>query len=288
MKKLILVLLLIACADLCKAQYSIDVFKIPAKSKNIFISSKDASLDIVGYDGDDLVIQAFSEAPVPKAPSAASGLTLISSGTVTDGSFKPEIKQETDKVLSINIPRSGFKNIRVLVPKNAYLNVIFASPVKPQTTSSTDRPQTKISLSKLRGELDIIGSASIILLNDVTGPITIDAKDNGLSTASAQKVIITNFNPAKTNPAQNGKPKPLINIIARYADVDISLPRDIKANIRGDITYGDLYSDLFLAATDEGSAKGQYTGILNGGGNIISIYAGYGNVYIRQQKPLLK
>lgn len=288
MKKLTLLLLLLAYTGLCKAQYTLDIIKIPAKNKSIFIASKDASLDIVGYDGDDIVIQPLGPMPVTKTSAAAAGLKLVSSATDGAGSFKPEITRNTEKLIAINLPESIFKDIRILVPKNTYLNVTFSTDLKAQRIPTTGGTQSKISLSKLNGELDVIGAATIISLTDVTGPITIDARNNGSPMAGAQKVIISYLNTAKFKPADNGKPKPLINIISRYADVDIALPRDIKATIKSDITYGDLYSDLELAATNEGATKSQYTGTINGGGNIISIYAGYGNVYIRQQKPLLK
>jgi len=286
MKKLTLLLLLFAYASLCKAQYTLDIINIPAKNKNIFIASKGASLDIIGYDGDDIIVKPLAPAPATKAPAVASGLKLISSATDAAGSFKPEITQKTDKIIAINLPESSFKDIQILVPKNAYLNVTFFTALKVQSALTTGSTRSKISLSKLNGELNLIGSATLISLNDVKGPITIDARDNGSAMAGAQKVIISYLNTAKFKPVETDKPKPLINIIARYADVDISLPASLKASIKGDITYGDLYSDLALtpATPDAAAAKNLYTSNLNGGGDIISIYAGYGNVYIRKQQ----
>jgi len=277
-RKVFLTALLIYMTGLLFAQ-TVNKVTFAAKGKQVILETKGASMDIEGYDGDNLVIESYKQADKLASGDIAKGMTLISDIKAENSNINPTVIKDDVTILSILIPEGGYKYLKIKVPNKTYLKVKFFDL----------SPNSKISLKNLSGELEIGGTASIIEINNISGPLTLSGGGDKDGEGASERITLTHllFNQS----AANDVTKPLLNIISRYANVDISLPEDLKATIQVDVpSGGELFSDLNLIPPKPVTReyvpplKNKFIGELNGGGRTITINAGYGNVFIRKQQ----
>ncbi|MEO8887272.1 MAG: hypothetical protein ABI367_14495 [Mucilaginibacter sp.] len=221
---------------------------------------------IEGYDGDELTIHTYDAASSKSEPEEARGLANISS--IAKYSYERKVMydppaQPADPKQVFIWLRENDKVLLIKVPRNIHLKL---------KAGFMQSEISKISLKDLTGELEINGAALVTEVNNVTGPITFSS-----NTIVSSKIIITNIK----WPNANANPKPLINISAHTADVDISVPENAKATIDVNTSNGDIYSNLNLVNKRRSS---NFSGDLNGGGPSIVVNTNYGNVFLRKQK----
>lgn len=280
MQKFISIVFLMAYTGVAFAQKVSNTITFPAKGKQIIIDSKEASMDIEGYEGDDLIIEpyaTFTSAPVFEA---TNGLKLISEVIPESNIINPKIIKQDASVISILLSKGDCRYLKIKVPHKA--------PIKVEFTNIL--PNGKISLKNLSGDLELSGSVKVIEVDNISGPLTISAGGDGFSGGATEKIVVSHLQLSE-NLASISNPVPLLNIISNIANVDISLPENLKATIQVNVPYGgELFSDLNLIPpkpkTDAYTppVKNKFIGELNGGGKMITINAGYGNVFIRKQQ----
>lgn len=276
----VITLFLIVAIEAAFAQKSPNRFSFPVMGRQLVIDATGASMDIEGYDGNELIIESSDIAATSSLPEIAKGLKLISDLKPENNTIKPTIVKEDANLLSIQLPESGIKHLRIKVPIKTYLKVQFFNLL----------PDGKISLKNLSGELEISGTAPIIEVSHISGPITLSGGGDKNGEGISERITISHLR-FPPNSVLNDKATPLMNIIGRYANIDISLPEDLKTTIQVDVPYGgELFSDLNLIppkpkpGTYTPPIKNKFIGELNGGGKMITINAGYGNVFIRKQQ----
>lgn len=275
-----LIMFLISNSGIVFAQKASNSFTFPAKGKQIIIDSKEASMDIEGYDGNDLVIEPYIPSTSASVTEINKGLNLISEIIPESNTINPTILKQDASLISILLPKGECRHLKIKVPRNAHLKVQFFDV----------SPNGKISLKNLSDELEIGGSTKVIEVDHISGPLTISAGGDGFNAGATEKIIISNLQFSESSLLSNS-PVPLLNIIGALANVDISIPENLKATIQVDVPYGgELFSDLNLIPPKPKPGaytppiKNKFIGELNGGGKMIVINAGYGNVFIRKQQ----
>lgn len=233
-------------------------------------------LMIVGYEGTDLKIgrQGGND---DADDDRAKGLRKISAGGKTDNTgFGLNSQQRGDEVVISQVGR-GDGTILVQVPNNAVVRV-------EQSTYKGGG----LEVSNFKGELDVSMHYHKVELRNVYGPMSINTIYGGIEATFS-----------------DGPPTKAVRLHSTYQDVDVTLPQNTKANLRLSTSYGDMYTDFDLEVkANMGSAaksvdqkhkghdhdncgdcpgdNGGLTGIINGGGALISLTASYRNIYLRK------
>lgn len=243
--------------------------KIFVAAKQVTLDIREASVDIIGYDGNDLIIEPNNAITTSATDSK---LKLLSEVNPENNVISPYIMKNDMTLLSILLPPGQCKHYKIKLPKNINLTLSFF-------TLAADG---KVSISGLSGQLELSGTIPVIEISDISGPLTLSAGQDKNGEGASEKIVLSHI-PIAKNPAM----EPFFNIISGYANVDISLPQEMKATFQIDMQHdGEIYSDLDIKAIKSSGApiKNRYNGELNGGGKMITINAGYGNVFIRKQK----
>ncbi len=251
MKKSYLLIIFIYCFNNVSAQNNL---KIPVRNmeKHIAVVVWDASLDIEGYDGDELIIERTTFETKNEFSDKVAGLKNIplNDGLKEDSIITYKIREDNKILFQINIT-SRFKNLHIKVPNNLKLFSI---------TSNSLFPDTKIMLKNLKGNFEIAGLKCLIQVSKVTGPFSI-SNETG-------KIILSDIFWDLSNKSS------LYQVSSLHSDIDFFLPADLKSDLTLFTDHGEVFSDIKLS---EGLK-------LNGGGLKLSITSRNGNIYLRKQK----
>jgi len=158
------------------------------------------------------------------------------------------------------------------------IQVPFASSLELSSINDGD-----ILVENTSGEIEVKNTNGAITLRNISGNVVANTI-NGDLTAVLTKVTA-------------GKPMSFSNM---NGDVDVTLPADIKANVKMKTQQGDVYSDFDIVIkqapqkVEESatSSKGKYHisfdkaiyGMINGGGAEFSFSSFNGDIYIRKKK----
>ena len=269
MKKIILLAIICFCCESVFPQKSTtNTLKIQViKTKHIALSINGASVDVEGYDGDDLIIEAITN-KIPKVvPDYVKGLNYIrfNNRPQEDNSLGYKLLRDDSLLYQINIS-AKCKYVHVKVPNNLYLFSIDAND------GSTD---SYLSVKDLKGPFQADGSTRTTYISNVSGPFKVSGRQGN--------VVLSNilWRSDITWPFKSASYPTSYLISSTTGDVDLSLPEDLKASIS--FSGGEIYSDLNLTATSKSTFN------LNGGGIKITAYGGgytyqYATFYIRKQK----
>ena len=141
-----------------------------------------------------------------------------------------------------------------------------------------------------------------ILVENVSGEIEVNSNNGSvaLRNVSGNAVVHTMSGDIEAVLTKVAADKPL-SFSNMNGDLDITLPADIKANVKMKSQMGNIYSDFDIVlkptpqkveAADLKGEKGQYrisfdkgiTGTINGGGQEISLTTFNGDIFIRKKK----
>ena len=159
------------------------------------------------------------------------------------------------------------------------IQVPYASSLELSSTAGG-----KIVVENVSGEIEINAANGSVALRNVSGNAVVHTM-NGDIEAALTKVAAD-------------KPLSFSNM---NGDLDITLPADIKANVKMKSQMGNIYSDFDIVlkppaqkveASDLKGEKGQYrisfdkgiTGTINGGGQEITLTTFNGDIFIRKHK----
>jgi len=287
MKQSLLIITFIIIFKTTFAQQASPIVKVSFKGKKdpfaeLRISGfsswiKQPSIYIEGYDGDNLTIEPYNIIPSKTIQADTIGLRNVTSSIKVlypaPSEDAPEVKELPDRV-QISIPTAripganAYKALLIKVPRNIHLKLLAGFILSDAGI---------ISLKDLTGELEISGYASLIEINNISGPLSLSS-----SITTSSKIKISHIKWIKP-PVD--KEKTLLYISSQSSDIDISLPGDLKATFNISSTNGEIYSDLNLVRRHPASnVLNNFSGDLNGGGIPITIITNYGNVFLRKEK----
>ncbi|OGD28699.1 MAG: hypothetical protein A2V57_08100 [Candidatus Aminicenantes bacterium RBG_19FT_COMBO_65_30] len=146
--------------------------------------------------------------------------------------------------------------------------------------------------STMDGAVVVEGVSGEIDINNINGPVT-------LKNVSGNTLVHTVNGDIEVVLARVAADKPL-SFSTMHGDIDVTLPADVKANLKMKSEQGEIYSDFDINMTRqtprseaaEKTEQGKYRisfdkslyGIVNGGGQEIGFNTYSGNIYIRKKK----
>jgi hypothetical protein len=275
----------------------------PAKPARVSINTLFGAINVVGYDGKDVIITAkprekslkvnrglrFVPPDAPAAPLLAlrdyQRLTVVESDKEKD----KEKKDKAAGMKQIPLESSGLTaeeednnvTIRLESFRRAYdldIKVPVGSSLK-LNGSNLD----SITVENVAGEIEASTAVGDVKLVNVTGPLTVNATNGDI------EVTLTKVAPDKP-----------MSFVSFVGDIDLTLPADAKASFRIKSTMGELYSDFDIVMKSlpvepqkaTGKEAGRFRvslersvlGTINGGGPEFKIQNNNGSIYIRKKK----
>jgi DUF4097 and DUF4098 domain-containing protein YvlB len=241
-------------------------FSDPSKPGLIKVHLLEGSVKIKGYEGKEVIVNSATRRRANRRSDAnAQGLRRIdnNSGGLT--------VEEENNVVTISTGFGGGGNVEIQVPSKTNIN---ASTVNGGS----------VDIEGIEGEIEANNTNGRVTLTDVSGSVVAHSV-NGSVTANLKRATAQK---AMAFTSLNGK-------------VDVTLPPDIKANIKMRTDNGEIYTDFDIqlkpatgntTVEDSRSRGGRYrievdksmTGTINGGGPDFEFRTFNGNVYIRKSK----
>lgn len=248
---------------------------VPARNSSrpriVNVNSMGGGITVKAYEGKEVIVEA-------KNGSERSRRRERDEKATPDGLKKLDLPgrsglevEEEDNTISIRVRPTGNADLLISVPVNTSLNL--------RCTNCG-----AIEVDGVNGELDANNLNGKIHLTNVSGSVIAHSL-NGSVTVSMNRV-------------DPGKP---LSFSTLNGSLDVTLPADLKANLKLRADNGDIYSD-FDIKFDAGSSKpltensngkdGRYRvkfdktiyGTLNGGGQEVSFITSNGRVSIRKKK----
>ena len=146
--------------------------------------------------------------------------------------------------------------------------------------------------SSMDGAVVIEGVSGEIDINNINGPVT-------LTNVSGNTLVHTVNGDITVVLTRVAADKPL-SFSTMNGDIDVTLPADVKANLKMKSEQGEIYSDFDINMTrqparseaSEKTDQGKYRitfdkslyGLVNGGGQEIAFNTFSGDIYIRKKK----
>jgi hypothetical protein len=241
-----------------------NVLKIAVdKSRHLAIMTSDASVDIEGYDGNELIIEAVTNKFPRTTPEEATGLTFIklNNRPAEDNTIGYRLLADNALLVQIGLV-TKCKYLHIKVPNHIYLFSIDAL---------NGRPDGYLTVKNIEGPFQVDGFVNKTYISNVAGPFKIAGKSG---TTILSDIL---WNPDSVWPFTDHIPAAPY-MITPAGDIDISLPEDLKASISFMSANGRVYSDLNLIQGPKPTL------ILNGGGAKILTDSHNGNTYLKAQK----
>jgi hypothetical protein len=244
----------------------------PSRPAQIRAHLMSGGLTITGYDGKDVIIDTHGgrvrhsrhSEEESEAPQGMHKLEI-------PGSMGFDAVEENNVVTIKSTSWNGDGALNIMVPRRSSLQL--------KCINNGD-----IEVTGVDGEIDAENLNGRILLNNVSGSVVAHSL-NGEVKATLDRV---DPNKGMSFSTMNGV-------------VDVTLPKDVKANLRMKTDNGDIYSDFDVKLNADRSAQaetsgrpgdGRYQvridktlrGTVNGGGPEIQLISFNGQIYLRQKK----
>lgn len=190
-------------------------FSGPGKSLVMNIDAK--QLDMEGYNGDEVIIEAKD---VPSVPKDAEGLRPLSATGVDNTNIGLSVNANGN-TLTITTVMKGKTMYKIRVPKELGITV------KKRHSCSCN--EDGMSISGMEGPLEINTNYEAIKLTDVSGPIVANSQQGKI------KVIFNDKMPDKPS-----------SIVTYGNDVDVTVPDKAKVLFSISSANGNMFTDLDL------------------------------------------
>jgi len=235
----------------------------PGKPFRLDVDIMHGSIDVMEYDGKDIVIEMATDESKQKPGNNVNGMRLIGRGSSS------VTATEKNNHVSVTPGALGHSsNLKIKVPKGA--DIIKLSTVNSGGVTATDISGS-IEVNNTNGGIKLINVSGSVVANTTNGNITVVFKSVDPKAAMAFSTF-------------NGK-------------VDVTLPATLKANVKLHTDRGDVLSDFDVAVdpsapTATKTKDGAYrfgdqewrTGKIAGGGPELMMKTFNGNIYIRKAK----
>ncbi len=246
-------------------------FSDPSRPKTVKVSLINGGITVKGYNGKEVIVEGRGghdgEERRHHRPDVPPGMHQI---FVNNPGLQVEESENTITIGTSSINQPSEISIQVPVDTSLRLSTINGG---------------NIIVENVSGDLDVNNINGAVTLSHVTGSVIAHAQNGRVS------VTLDRVTPNKP-----------MSFISFNGDVDVTLPPDVKANVRMKTDNGEIYSDfdVKLDATSrqpiiEGSRadrngkyrvrfdKGVY-GSINGGGPEMQFTTFNGTIFIRKGK----
>ncbi len=241
---------------------SLKEHKVSMTSGTIEIYGVDEII-IEGYAGSEVVFSTYVDDP--EESERSMGLRVLNSGGLDDNTGLGVSVNKNGSTLSVDQINTNCDcaELKVMVPHG--INILF---------QHRNHNGESILIKNIRSEVEITTNYHDIELDNVTGPMAI-------------KTVYGKIEGNFTSLSQKGS----ISIYSVYDLVDITIPKNAKADLTVNTPYGNVYSNADIDITMQRSKSnnscgsgegGAIEGTLNGGGVDLSIKSSYEDVYLRQ------
>ncbi len=266
--------MLVAAAVPMRAQERVTVpFDNNTMPRKLVVDTMMGNVTVTGYDGQEVVVEVSGEAARQVArqrnnrEDIPEGFTRI--GPSRAGLDVTE-ENNTVRIRNGGFPASGNYNIQV-----------------PRETSVSVKTLTgkEVRISNVSGEIEVENMNGEVTIENVSGSVVAHSM-NGKIVASLNSVM----------------PDKPMSFSTMNGTIDVTLPADIKANVKMKSQNGEMYSDFDIKL--DNAAKGQpqvednranggryrvrtdnsTAGTINGGGPEIQFTTFNGNILIRKKK----
>jgi hypothetical protein len=275
-----LVLTMAAGALLCAQDTNAtgDRVVVPARNSSrprlVNISLLNGGITVKTYSGKEVIVETQASTESSRKPPKEKDKDRE---TTPDGLHRLDLPwrsglevEADDNVITVHTRPNGHMSVVVTVPVDTSL--------KLHTLSGT------INVDGVHGELDIDALNGGVTLTNISGTVLAHSLNGAL------KVSMNSVDP--------GKP---ISFSTLNGEIDVTLPPDIKSNVKLKTDHGDIYSDFDIkmdlsnrgAVTEKNSsADGAFRvkidrtmyGTINGGGVEASFQTFNGRIAIRKKK----
>jgi DUF4097 and DUF4098 domain-containing protein YvlB len=243
-------------------------FSDPSRPGLVKVHMVEGSITVKAYDGKDVIVETKPRGrstPRRSSNSNTQGLRRI------DNTSSGLIVEEENNVMSISTSIARSANIEIQVPARTNLNV--------STVNGGN-----VIVEGVDGEIEANNTNGRVTLNDVSG-----------------SVVAHSVNGSVTAILKRATPQKSMAFTSLNGNVDVTLPVDIKANVKMRTDNGEIYTDFDMqlkpssattTSEDSRSRGGRYrievdksmTGTINGGGPDFEFRTFNGNLYIRKAK----
>lgn len=277
MKNIIFCLAIIFMARMGYAQTK--EFRMHAPDKPIILRMDQASVDVVGYDGDEIVIKNI---PDPGTDTVRGLKQLPLYGRTGNDTITPKVV-EKENALFISTPLGNFRHLQVQVPKKSMVQFIAFNSVN----------NSRYTVSHI-DEAEILGIINDIEVNDVAY-FLISSGGSHAGRRPSDKIVLSNIRWSAQPRIFNGQPVPRTYIVgAGSASVTVMVPDTLKANIFFSTRNGRTFSNLNATPPDVATDQAMIhefplddTNVRyvsqNGGGVNICVNNDYGNIYFKKE-----
>jgi len=235
----------------------------PGQSGTLIVGLVNGSISILGYDGDDIIIDARSMGSKKVETEKSEGMTKLSTA-----SFE---LSATEKDNVVEIESDSWKrsiDFQIKVPQKFDLEVSTVNDGKLKIDNITG----KISAENVNGPITMRGISGSVLASTVNGAVSIIFN----SIFPDDPMVFTTMN----------------------GDIDVTFPGSLEASVKLKSDMGEIFTDFDIDVTDtkpkvsktEDSGTYKVTiedwiyGKINGGGPEFTFKNFNGDIYLRVKK----
>lgn len=191
--------------------------KFSGANKRVIMDIDAKQLDIEGYSGDELIIEATD---IPNVPKEADGLRPLSAGGIDNTGLGLSAYPSGD-VLKINVVMKGKSLYKIKMPKE------LALIVKKRNSCSCN--EKGMSITGMEGSIEVNTNYESITLTNVSGPVVANSSQGKI------KVIYDDKMPDKPS-----------SIVSYNDNVDVTLSEKAKVLFSISSSDGNMFTDLDL------------------------------------------
>jgi hypothetical protein len=201
--------------------------KINIKSGTI-VFDEISNLAIEGYSGSEVIITSTGK---PRIPEKAKGLNPVNSLGMQDN---------TGIGLAVVKATNDFYEVHQIIKDGKYTVQIPAN-VKVQV-KNVGVDSREINVKNLSSDVEVSSRYSNVNLENISGPVLVNTIHGNVNAKFTKKV---NFP---------------VSIISMHGEVDIALSADLKADLRMNSSYGNIFTDMpIVYEKPEEASKSQET-----------------------------
>lgn len=227
---------------------------------SVFINIS-GGMEVRSYAGNELRIEGVRTPP--QRPEAAEGLRSLFTQATDNTNLGLSVTWEDNQV-------------RISSARRHSGDYILHLPNKVRLVYQETSPgYGGISVRGHKGVLELNSTLASIDLHEVTGPALIHSQAGNIEIAFSEL-------------SQAGETR----IQANAGNIDLSMPANTPANWHLRATVGDIFTDMDINVDgrmdmdNPGGLRGNFTleGVSNGGGVVMNVRSGAGNIYIRKRE----
>lgn len=230
----------------------------PGERVSIKVKLVNGNVEVVQYDGKEVIIEASAKADKDNKPEKVNGMTRISS--------VPFDISATEEDNEIEINTNSWQR---------RMNITIRTPRK-----------TDLEVGTVQGQISVSNIDGVMELGSVNGGIKFDNVSGSVLSNTVNGDIKGSFERVNSNQS--------MSFVTLNGDVDITLPTSVKAQAKLKSDRGEIYTDFDMTITRSKpkvesnskkykvSVESWVTGEINGGGPEFTFKNMNGDIYLRK------